>query len=1414
MTEIPCTRREFLESSGGGAFTVGLSGAAVQTGTATTAAQETGGPEFEITAQSATEAVVPGGTTRIFLSIYNTGDATGDPSAYFQAATGDAPHNADYYGDEFSVVSHNDDGGDWQYEGWAWNAVGPGEGREPSVELSVSESVDPGEYTFAIDLFGGGSDDSAATATVTVAGTDTSPTAAFTVTPDDPVVGDELTFDASESRDPDGSIVLYQWDVGGTGQYNASLGREFTATGDNPGETTVILRVVDNDGNTDTTSKTIVVEEQNTPPTAAFTITPDEPSTDDELTLDASASTDSDGNIETYEWRIGSGSEFTPAGVEYTETVSEAGDTTITLRVTDDDGATDTASQTVTIVESNTPPTAQFTISPENPSRGDTVTFDASASMDPDSDDEIVAYEWTLDGLSDEEGTPTGRVLEQTAANAGDFEVQLRVTDTEGATDTTTEAVSVAHDFAAGSEPIADLLQQHIDERRTAVLEEGYDAADVLDGQLIDVTAEDAAVTGAEAATAMLDDIVVAAADEASDGNVTADAAGGAARGILIDLGIDVGFNALANVQMAHMLGRLNEQTPADAAERYERYVNDLETVPNNWFNQPYRYDPDDARVSHRDLQTYQNAVETADRLPDRIAALEDAPESLNRDHVAAVLEQLEETLSDPAGIGTLDRQSAYPTDLVILPDGTVRNTQRGAAHLPSLRGAAEEYEDKNLFDWLGGGMKIVGLAVGIGLIVVGAAKVVIPEPSSSVVGAVVVLKGATKVVGVASAMTSIGASVEDMSDRQRVLQWYMDLYLDTLHDIDSLGMVSEDIENWLAAQYDEPTTGTVDGTLFFDSTAFQDQPLSLTDSPAEDGATELSVGEVPVGWENTGEEVVPGRVLGFSAYYDERPDTGSEFPRLQGFATTYPAPNEQPQSFAPDITRAERIDYQFHQPVDDPFRQHFYSAHLVLAGRHVSKTTEAVRVETADDSGFFFAPRGVPAGRHASQLSSAGVRSARLRPYTTAETPADRTMTRAEMDELRGETATVLDTTLDSGESARATVSLSGDLSSSSTVLFVPPGAEATLLLRDESGNAVGPDSPDGEFAFERDVLDLQGGAQVTVRPDETATVTAEVRVPEEHDSPVPVTVFEIRVPERPPVLGTKPTQLSLFGTLGERLDQRFTVTEVGNQQSVTELRVDPESLVNDDGTTLPADALSGAETASTVDPGSNETASVTVEAPESLDLSGESTRFTGDVLVDSGNAGTHILPVSLLLIDTDIEGIQLLNADTSVERVAATETELSDDAPSPPGEVQAVYELTVAETGSATLRVDELLPSVDADERMPMRLVNGTYEPIDPADGVRVGHLEFDAGEHTIVVTDQSAENTDDSDPDNDQNKETGESATDTETGSSSGDGSGPGFGIGSTLASLGGVGYLLKRRLSTGESADEEPERAEDG
>jgi PKD domain len=86
------------------------------------------------------------------------------------------------------------------------------------------------------------------------------PTADFSWAPLDPIPGESIHFDASASSDPDGSIILYEWDWNHDGVYEESTGVPTTThSWVNPGDYIVTLRVTDNASQTATKAKTVII---------------------------------------------------------------------------------------------------------------------------------------------------------------------------------------------------------------------------------------------------------------------------------------------------------------------------------------------------------------------------------------------------------------------------------------------------------------------------------------------------------------------------------------------------------------------------------------------------------------------------------------------------------------------------------------------------------------------------------------------------------------------------------------------------------------------------------------------------------------------------------------------------------------------------------------------------------------------------------------------------------------------------------------------------------------------------------------------------------------------------------------------------------------------------------------------------
>ena len=295
--------------------------------------------------------------------------------------------------------------------------------------------------------------------------------------------GATVELDGSASSDPDGNIASYSWQQIDSSGYSVSLSDSssaqptFTAPAVSANaELTFELTVSDNDGAQDSATVTITILD-NTAPTAnaGANQSVNEGAT---VELDGSASSDPDGNIASYSWQQidSSGYSVTLANPESAQptftapAVSANAELTFELTVSDNDGAQDSATVTITIIYNN-PPTANAGAD-QSVNEGTTVELDGSASSDADGS--IASYSWQqIDSsgysvsLSDSSSAQPTFTAPAVSANA-ELTFELTVSDNDGAQDSATVTITIIYNNPPTANAGAD---QSVDEGATVQLD-------------------------------------------------------------------------------------------------------------------------------------------------------------------------------------------------------------------------------------------------------------------------------------------------------------------------------------------------------------------------------------------------------------------------------------------------------------------------------------------------------------------------------------------------------------------------------------------------------------------------------------------------------------------------------------------------------------------------------------------------------------------------------------------------------------------------------------------------------------------------------------------------------------------------------------------------------------------------------
>nr|NIO70718.1 PKD domain-containing protein [Anaerolineae bacterium] len=245
-----------------------------------------------------------------------------------------------------------------------------------------------------------------------------------------------VTFDGSGSKDPDGSIVKYEWDFnynGSTFIVHATGQTASTGYPDGPATVTLALRVTDDrEASQMATTQVTVV---NVAPTAEA----GGPYVGEVGSLISMAGTAVDpGFVDqaglSYRWDFDDGMQG--SGPIVSHSYQQAGSYTVKLTVTDKDGALGTDTATVQVSEGNQPPAAILS-GPTSGLVGETLSFSGAGSADDDG--RIVSYAWDFG-----DGTTGGGIDVTHSYNAaGSYQVTLTVTDDGGLSDSSTQTVQV-----------------------------------------------------------------------------------------------------------------------------------------------------------------------------------------------------------------------------------------------------------------------------------------------------------------------------------------------------------------------------------------------------------------------------------------------------------------------------------------------------------------------------------------------------------------------------------------------------------------------------------------------------------------------------------------------------------------------------------------------------------------------------------------------------------------------------------------------------------------------------------------------------------------------------------------------------------------------------------------------------------
>lgn len=328
--------------------------------------------------------------------------------------------------------------------------------------------------------------------------------------------------------------------------------------------------------------------------------------------------------------------------------------------------------------------------------------------------------------------------------------------------------------------------------------------------------------------------------------------------------------------------------------------------------------------------------------------------------------------------------------------------------------------------------------------------------------------------------------------------------------------------------------------------------------------------------------------------------------------------------------------------------------------------------------------------------LESAGgatpMRSPRFA-MTRAGKGYDTPITAAELDQLRPRVETTLTGTVDPDEEIEE-IEITADEDTDRLAFLLTTTGSVALQVFDEQGRQVGyePGSdevltqiPDSRYVGPEATpqivaFDAEPGRSYTVRAVGYRFISLQ-----EHE----VTIHKIDTPKREALLSVSPDDATTVISPGEERTTQVYLSEVGEQFDIEDATLFVTDLTDGGGNEL--DNVEIISPVDGFDVPAGEIAAADIDFDASAEVptpnAPEDTRFEGNIAVETTNAGSLEVSLSVLVLATELENIFIRGASPSVEGVEVSATTLEDVEPEPPSGVEPLAAYEVQTTGSGDI-------------------------------------------------------------------------------------------------------------------------------